>query len=52
MAASDASSITLSSTMTDAEVATAVTTFAIVSGDIVITANHGGTVRVIKVKTA
>lgn len=52
MAASDATSVTISSSMTDTEVGAAITAMSIVSGDIVVTANHGGTVRIIKIKTA
>ena len=53
MAAGDTTSITLSSTDTDAAVKTKVeAAFTVASGDIFLTANHGGTVRVIQIKTA
>jgi ethanolamine utilization microcompartment shell protein EutL len=54
MAAGDTESLTISASDTDAEVKAAVeakfTTVA--SGDIFITANHGGFVRIIQIKTA
>lgn len=53
MAAGDTESITLSASDTDAAVKTKVeAAFTVAASDIFLTANHGGTVRVIQIKTA
>lgn len=53
MAAGDTTSITISASMTDAQVKAAVeAAFTVASTDIFLTANHGGTVRIIQIKAS
>jgi len=52
MAAGDTTAIAISASDSDATVKSKIEALSIVSGDIVLSVNHGGMSRIVKIKTA